>query len=56
MNSLLSEWEAHQVFVLEEKNQKAGHLKYLSEIKCLPVLIYLKPLSLIVCLPEIWPL
>lgn len=44
MNSLLSEWEDHQVFVLEEKNQKAGHLKYLSENECLPILIYLKPL------------
>lgn len=45
MNSLLlSEWEAHQVFVLEEKKQKTGHLKCLSESKCLPILVYLKPL------------
>lgn len=45
MNSLLlSEWEAYWVFVLEEKNQKTGHLKCLSESKCLPILIYLKPL------------
>lgn len=47
---------AHQIFVLEEKNQVAGHLKCLSEIKCLSMLIYLNLLfpELASCRGSVW--